>query len=266
MKKILRITCLTILLTITTMNLANNKKLTEMLSTSLTRQIHFNFNINSLEKITEAKALLENNVSEVKIDEILNQIKKIEQKKKKQETNVTKSNTSATKKKNTAGKVADKKKVVPITKNTTTKKTNTATKNSNNKSTNVIDCTTKKSYQEELICYVNQERRKNGLNELKLDSTLNSYASIRAKEIEKKFDHTRPNNKLFNSIIKINYSTAGENIAAGQYSAKKVFDAWMNSPGHKKNMLCKDYKKMGIALYQDIESEYVYYWAQLFIG
>ena len=59
----------------------------------------------------------------------------------------------------------------------------------------------------------------------------------------------------------ITYKTAGENIAYGQKTASEVFNAWMNSTGHRQNILNKSYKEMGLG----VTSGKVY-WSQMFIG
>ena len=75
-----------------------------------------------------------------------------------------------------------------------------------------------------------------------------------------KFSHTRPNGKSGLTLIKGNLHK-GENIAKGQKTGKEVTQAWYNSAGHRKNMLRKEFKKVGIACY---EYNGVTYWAQVF--
>ena len=58
----------------------------------------------------------------------------------------------------------------------------------------------------------------------------------------------------------ISYSSAGENIAAGQYSPQNVMDSWMNSPGHRKNILNPDFEYLGVGLARG--GSYGIYWAQ----
>ncbi len=60
----------------------------------------------------------------------------------------------------------------------------------------------------------------------------------------------------------ISYSSAGENIAAGQYSPQNVMDSWMNSPGHRKNILNPDFEYIGVGLARG--GSYGIYWAQEF--
>lgn len=125
---------------------------------------------------------------------------------------------------------------------------------------------TASSYAQEVLKYVNQERAKAGLDALQLDTSLCSAAATRAKEITTVFDHTRPNGKTCFSILdenKISCRAAGENIAAGQATPKAVVESWMNSPGHKENILSKDYHKLGVG-YVKTGSGYKHYWVQIF--
>ena len=137
-------------------------------------------------------------------------------------------------------------------------------KSKNNISTQ--NCELLFTYEDQLLCYVNNVRVQNGLNKLTLNKNLNKSASIRAKEIVSKFEHVRPNGGRYNTTITISHTYSGENIAAGQTSAKQVFNEWMASEGHKKNILSPNYKQMGIFRHEDPTQRYRYYWCQLFIG
>ena len=114
---------------------------------------------------------------------------------------------------------------------------------------------------------VNQQRKKRNQKKLVLDSKLNKAAQKRAKEISQEFSHTRPNGDDCFTILmtyKAKYTTCGENIAAGQSTAKQVMNSWMHSSGHKKNILGKKYRKMGVGYYKKKGTSYTYYWVQLF--
>ena len=87
---------------------------------------------------------------------------------------------------------------------------------------------------------VNQERIKAGVKPLRFNDKVYKAAMIRAKECHKYFSHTRPNGKdcftaLSEAGVKQNY--AGENIAAGFSSPKSVMEGWMQSSGHRSNIL-----------------------------
>lgn len=110
---------------------------------------------------------------------------------------------------------------------------------------------------------VNQERASAGLSPLAFDVELSANASVRAKEIVTKFDHSRPNGEKFSTAITIPWRTVGENIAWGQPTPKAVMQSWMNSDGHRANILKAGYTKIGVGVY---ETNGRLYWVQLFAG
>lgn len=120
---------------------------------------------------------------------------------------------------------------------------------------------------QEILTLVNNERRARGLKELQLDKTLTQAANIRAKEIVELFSHTRPDGSdCFTVVQQLNYPylALGENIAAGYTSSSSVMDAWMNSKGHRENILTSYYGKIGVGYYVDMSKPYRYYWVQIF--
>lgn len=122
-----------------------------------------------------------------------------------------------------------------------------------------------KSFAEQVADLVNAERVKAGLNPLTLDKEISSAALIRTKEIEKSFSHTRPDGRKFSTVLTdngIRFYGAGENIAWGYVSPEKVMEAWMNSEGHRANILDPDYKKIGVGYNRN--SAGTSYWTQLF--
>ena len=121
-------------------------------------------------------------------------------------------------------------------------------------------------YAEEVIRLVNVERAKYGLSALSENGNAASAAKVRAKEIVSLFSHTRPNGKSCFTVadeIGFRYRSAGENIAYGQRSPAEVVNAWMNSEGHRANILSTSFSGIGVACY---EQGGVLYWAQFFIG
>ena len=125
--------------------------------------------------------------------------------------------------------------------------------------------TTEATFAEQVVKLVKQERAKAGLKEVTLDKTIESAALIRAKEIVRSFSHTRPNGSNFSTVLKeqgITYRGAGENIAWGQKSPEEVMKAWMNSDGHRANILNPNFTKIGVGHYQNAKG--TNYWAQLF--
>jgi len=111
---------------------------------------------------------------------------------------------------------------------------------------------------------VNQERAKAGLSALTSDSLLAKVATDKAKDMydNNYFSHTSPTYGSPFDMMRsygVKYSYAGENIAKGQKSPQEVMNAWMNSAGHKANILSPNFKKIGVAYYN---SE----WVQEFTG
>ena len=115
------------------------------------------------------------------------------------------------------------------------------------------------AYETELLKLVNDARAKEGLKPLKIKKSLNTSAMTRAKEITEKFSHDRPNGKPWSSV---DSDARAENIASGYTSAKDVFNAWMNSSGHKRNIMNPNYKTIGIGRTKGPNGSY--YWVQLF--
>lgn len=111
---------------------------------------------------------------------------------------------------------------------------------------------------------VNEERKKAGLDPLTLDTAANRAALVRAKEIVTNFSHNRPDGSSFVTALKeqgVIYRLAGENIAWGQKTPEQVMEGWMNSPGHRANILGESFTRIGVGYYQQ---NGVNYWTQLF--
>lgn len=122
------------------------------------------------------------------------------------------------------------------------------------------------AYVKQVVELVNKERNKNGLASLTMDSELNRAAALRAKETVKSFSHTRPDgSSCFTALDEIGYSyfSAGENIAMGQSSPSEVVNAWMNSEGHRANILNSSFTKIGVGCHSNGST---LYWSQFFAG
>ncbi len=120
-------------------------------------------------------------------------------------------------------------------------------------------------YLEQVVALVNAERAKEGLSPLAIDTKIQAAAQVRAVESEQSFSHTRPNGSSFATALTeqgVSYRRAGENIAWGQRSPQEVVNAWMNSSGHRANIMNPNFTKIGIGYYQN--SKGVNYWCQLF--
>ena len=121
-----------------------------------------------------------------------------------------------------------------------------------------------KSYAKKVWEIVNQERKAEGKSSLEWDETLSACASKRAKELVETFSHSRPDRTSCFTIYRdynVSYHAAGENIAMGQTSPEKVMNSWMNSAGHKANILSDNFGKIGVGCYY---SNGYYYWVQMF--
>lgn len=142
-------------------------------------------------------------------------------------------------------------------------KTNKTNKtNQTNKTTD----TASENRAKQVVSLVNKEREKVGRNKLVLDPKLQEAANKRAKELKTLFSHTRPDGTMCFTVLEeynIDYMATGENIAMGQSTPEMVVNAWMNSQGHKENILSDKFTKIGVGSY---EVNGKIYWVQLFIG
>ncbi len=132
--------------------------------------------------------------------------------------------------------------------------------------TEITTSATDSSIANQLLKLVNNARAENGLSPLTLNSDLSAVAQKKADDMKNNnyFSHTSPTYGSPFDMIKnagISYKTAGENIAKGQSTAEAVFNAWMNSSGHRANILNKNFTQMGIGVTNGTR-----YWSQMFIG
>lgn len=120
----------------------------------------------------------------------------------------------------------------------------------------------------EVFNLINQQRTKNGLPALKIDSEVQNVARIKAKDMvdNNYFAHNSPVYgspfQMLNSF-KVSYKTAGENIA-GNSSNQSAVTAWMNSSGHRANILNSNFNYTGIGVVNSPKYGKVY--VQMFIG
>lgn len=126
-----------------------------------------------------------------------------------------------------------------------------------------------KSIESQVIQLTNQERAKNGLKALTPNWELSRVARYKAMDMRDKnyFSHTSPTyGDPFNMMknFGIAYSAAAENIAAGQTTAQEVVQAWMNSSGHRANILSTRYTYIGVGYAKGGSQRY--YWVQQFIS
>ena len=124
--------------------------------------------------------------------------------------------------------------------------------------------TSQGDFASQVVELVNAERAKYGLSALTVDAKVQQAALVRAKESVQSFSHTRPNGSSFSTALTeagVSYRRAGENIAYGQRTPQQVMNAWMNSSGHRANILNEDFTTIGVG-YTVING--TAYWAQLF--
>lgn len=120
-------------------------------------------------------------------------------------------------------------------------------------------------YARQVLNIVNRERAAVGLSALSWSDELANAANIRAKEMVVLCEHTRPNGTSCFTVFDecgIQYRYAGENIAWGQTTPEEVMKDWMNSPGHRANILKGDYGKLGVGYL--VTEDGWRYWTQLF--
>ena len=115
----------------------------------------------------------------------------------------------------------------------------------------------------ELLRLVNEARAQQGLSALGTTAALTDAAQTRAEELSTLYSHTRPDGTQCFTVLGekgVTYRTAGENIATGYSSAQQVFDGWMNSSGHRQNIMNSSFTHIGIGYTAQRG------WVQLFIG
>jgi uncharacterized YkwD family protein/spore coat assembly protein SafA len=122
------------------------------------------------------------------------------------------------------------------------------------------------NYESEVVRLVNDIRRKNGLNPLTHDWELSRVARYKSQDMKdnKYFSHTSPTYGSPFQMMKsfgISYRTAGENIAKGYATPEAVVNGWMNSSGHRANILNSSYTRIGVGYVAGGN-----YWTQMFIS
>jgi uncharacterized YkwD family protein/spore coat assembly protein SafA len=135
-----------------------------------------------------------------------------------------------------------------------------------NQKVNVPNIDATKSVEQEVLQLVNQERSKQGVKALQMDWELQRTARKKACDMAEKgyFSHNSPTYGSPFEMMKsfdISYRTAGENIAKGQRTPEAVMDGWMNSAGHRKNILKGEFTHIGVGYCESGN-----HWVQMFIG
>jgi uncharacterized YkwD family protein len=122
------------------------------------------------------------------------------------------------------------------------------------------------AFEQKVIDLTNAERRKAGVKDLIGDSKLSSVARTKSTDMQKNsyFSHTSPTYGSPFDMMRdfgVTYSTAGENIAQGQRTPEEVVQAWMNSEGHRRNILNGQFTHIGVG-----HETTGNHWTQMFIG
>ena len=122
------------------------------------------------------------------------------------------------------------------------------------------------AFEQEVIRLVNEERAKQNLPALTENKTLSSLARLKSQDMHDKgyFDHTSPTYGSMEDMLGkagVRWGAIGENIAMGQRTPQQVVDAWMNSPGHRANILNASFTQIGVGYVAQGN-----YWTQMFIG
>ena len=122
------------------------------------------------------------------------------------------------------------------------------------------------SYEHEVVRLVNEIRQQNGLKPLTENWELSRVARYKSQDMldNRYFSHTSPTYGSPFQMIKafgLSYRTAGENIAKGYASPQAVVNGWMNSSGHRANILNASYTQIGVGYVAQS-----HYWTQMFIG
>ena len=123
-----------------------------------------------------------------------------------------------------------------------------------------------RSFEQEVIRLVNEQRVQNGLNPLTENWELSRVARYKSQDMvdNRYFSHTSPTYGSPFQMIRafgISFRRAGENIAYGQRTPQAVVNAWMNSSGHRANILNASYTQICVGYVADGN-----YWTQMFIG
>ncbi|MEH7177102.1 CAP domain-containing protein [Neobacillus vireti] len=121
-------------------------------------------------------------------------------------------------------------------------------------------------YVQQVIDLTNAQRTKNGLPALKADAKLSGVAQKKSVDMQQNnyFSHTSPTYGSPFDMMRdfgVTYKSAGENIAQGQRTPQEVVNAWMNSEGHRKNILSANFTHIGVG-YEKSGN----HWTQMFIG
>ena len=150
------------------------------------------------------------------------------------------------------------------------KKSNVKTTNSTDRNRSAKETNKLEEFRDEVLRLVNIERESRDISPLQYHKTLAQLAQIRSDELLISYGHERPDGRTCFTIFDENdvrYFSCGENIAAGYRTPEEVVKAWMNSKGHRENILNPDFIYMGTGYSSGLGkgTEFEDYWVQLFL-
>ncbi len=156
----------------------------------------------------------------------------------------------------------------PGTTNPGTKNPETTTPGTTNPGKDNTTTGSVSSYEKQVVELVNAERAKAGVAPLSLDSSVSNAARTKSQDMATNnyFSHTSPTYGSAGNMLSkfgIKYTAWGENIASGQKTPQEVVTAWMNSQGHRENILSSTFTKIGVG-YATNSKGYAY-WTQIFV-
>lgn len=133
---------------------------------------------------------------------------------------------------------------------------------------NIPEAAPLQNLEAEVVRLINIERTKRGLSALKVNWQLSRVARYKSQDMIDRnyFSHTSPTyGSPFDMMeaFGLRFSAAAENIAYGQRTAAEVVSAWMNSPGHRANILSGSYSETGVGAAKKANG--TLYWTQMFI-
>jgi uncharacterized YkwD family protein len=148
-----------------------------------------------------------------------------------------------------------------------TKPTTTPAKTTSTTPSNTAVSSSNLTYEQKVVELVNVERQKAGLQALKMDSAITNVAELKSKDMATKnyFAHQSPTYGSAGDMLTqfgIRWSAWGENIASGQRTPEAVVTAWMNSAGHRANILSPNFSRIGVGYVTN--SNGTAYWTQIF--
>lgn len=217
-----------------------------------TKVVYQSYNLNE----DQINALIKQFSGRVDVNKLLSSLEANSATAANKQTESTKAPAKTTAKTNTAEKTT--------TTNTAKQQTNTTSKPQQTTTTQVTSSVS--AFEKQVVELTNAERAKNGLPALTLDTNLSKVARAKSEDMSKNnyFDHTSPTYGSPFDMMKqfgISYKAAGENIAKGQTTPEQVVKAWMNSEGHRANILSDKFTHIGVGHVANGN-----YWTQQFIG